>query len=794
MKISLHWIEELLGTKLPYSVKEISEILLQAGFSTASIETYAKSSGIKVAEILEIRMHPNADRLRIAKVTDQEETLEVVCGASNIQVGQKVFWAKVGSCLPDGTLIKKTSIRNVPSPGMLCSNKELGVGQEASGIWILDPTLPVGSSLEDHLQLEDSILDLELTPNRPDCLSHIGIARELSALLNLRKPSPHFQSPNHYRDLKLYLVEIEDPLDCPRYLAKKLEGILPAFSPLMMQSRLQRLGIRPIHYLVDVTNSVLLEMGQPLHVFDADKIEGEKIIVRRAKKGEKILALDGKIYTLNPEILVIADVKKPIAIAGIMGGEETAVTPSTKNILLESAVFNPKVIRKGKNLLDLSSESSYRFERGVSSWSAWNGSAKAEYLLQQGTSSRTTQFADTARPENTTERSTVLPFSKIEKILGMKIELDQIKSIFQKLDIEIISLDQEKCLLSPPQWRLDLTEDMDYMEEIARIVGYGNIPSKGTQIRLPTFLKSNAAVCFQKKIKTTLQALGFFEVCNYGLIPEKDAKRLFHEDQLIYLENPLSEEQAVLRPTLVLELLKNLKQNASYQKKQVQLFEMGTVFEKKNHALTEKNFVAGVAYGLQQPSSWKNPTPLPLDFFWLKGVLEQLFKSLGISDFELKNSASLLFHPSYGLTIHAQESMGSAGVLHPQWAKALDLPKNTVLFEIDLDGVLSGIQKNPKILPPLRTPFIKRDCSILVNKAIPWEDLRKEIEKIGGSLLEECVLFDLYEDKKDPEKKSLSFTLTFRSPEKTLEDETVNQIRDSLFTALHKKFKTELRK
>lgn len=812
MKISLSWIEELLGAKLNQSPQELSQILINAGFQTASIEKFAKCTGIVSAQILEISKHPNADRLRIVKVTDGKETLNVVCGAPNVQVGQKVFWAKIGSVLADGTKISETAIRSVKSPGMLCSTRELGVGEDQSGLWTLNDHVQIGASLEELVPLEDTILDLEITPNRPDCLSHIGIARELSAVLNLKKPEPSFLKSIKYDDLKLYPVEIESPSDCPRYIGKKIEGISIMPSPLTVQVRLIRCGIRPISNLVDITNYILLETGQPLHVFDADKLEGGKIIVRRAKQGEKILALDGKTYSLTPDVLIIADASKPAAIAGIMGGEETAVTASTKNVVLESAVFDRKLIRSARTRLNLISESSHRFERGVSSWSCWKGSLHAELMIHQLAKGSTTAFSDSLTPDKKSVPSVNLSIEKIEKILGLKIQPAEIKTIFQKLDIEIITSDNEEFLVRPPDWRLDLALDVDFIEEMARLAGYSKIPSTGTKIQLPSEKPVDPASLIKEKIRNVLQSAGFQEALNYGLISPKLCGRLIAKEILIELENPLSEEQSVLRPTLAVELLKNLKQNLAYQKKDIRLFEIGTIFQKYNSQTIEKNFAAGAACGFAELPSWQNQKPQSIDFFWIKGIVEQILRFCGTIEFKLETldssnldqnqgdsvlfpNLSVLLHPAYGFVVQlpSTKTFGYSGLLHPKLCKELDLLPNTVIFELDLDSLAQHAKQDKKIIPPFRTPAIRRDCSILLSEETAWEDLLKEIRTIGGELLEDCVLFDLYGEKETSGRKSLSFTLTFRHPEKTLDDETANQLRDKILAQLNKKFKAELR-
>lgn len=858
MRISCNWLKEILKRDLDLTPEQLSEKLLHLGFEVSAIQHFSGCSGIVVSEILEITKHPQADRLRIAQVSDGKETLKVVCGAPNIAVGQKVFWAKTGSVLADGTRVKEVSIRGVKSPGMLCSAKELGVGEDHAGLWILSRDTKVGAALEEEVQLEDCWLDVEVTPNRPDCLSHVGMAREIAAALNLaggkalpsdgslrEKPESSLAPELNPLALPVVPVAVEDPSDCPRYIAKKIEGGSVASSPLTVQTRLIRSGIRPINNIVDITNYVMLETGQPLHTFDADKLEGGKIIVRRANTGEKILALDGKTYFLDPEILVIADAAKPAAIAGIMGGEETSVTHLTRNILLESAVFDSRVVRHGRKKLGLGSESSYRFERGVSRWSCSYGSDRAETMMHQHGIGKTSGFSDTVSAATLAERSTSILVSQIEKNLGNKISVDQIASVFQRLDIPVLSCDDERCVVQSPAWRLDLTSAVDYIEEIARLVGYEKIDSAGTQIQLVPSAAESDTYRLRKKIKSAFKSLGFYESCNYGLISKKSCTFLFPEAALIELENPLSEDQSVLRPTLIVELFKNMNQNLAYQKKEMRFFEIGAIFQKMNDQFVEKTFLAGAACGKSLQPTWQIQEPLSIDFYWVKGAVEQLMadcsfphfqfipfdRSTGgaadaLSSFRTESSAemqsirfpalSVLLHPHYSYEMRLSENaagddgengkIGYVGLIHPKTAKTHDLSGNTVLFELDLTLIEKKYRPHYELMPIRRNPAIKRDCSILVKADIAWGALESEIKKSGGELLEECQLFDLYAlqeeslsatplpGKEKREFKSLSFTLTFRHPEKTLDDPTANKLRDKIVDHLRKKFQAELRK
>lgn len=815
MKISLAWIEELLGTRLEKSPKEISEILGRLGFEVEGISYYQGPTGITVADVLEVSKHPNADKLRLAKITDGKETTTVVCGAPNLAVGQRIFWAKIGSVLADGTTIKETPIRGIKSPGMLCSARELGVGEDHSGLWILPETISVGQGLEDVVKLEDHILDLGVTPNRPDGLSQMGIAREIAANLSLKGPSLSIPLAMDHHSLPYYSVDIQHA-DCLRYIARKIDGVTVVPSPLAMQARLIRCGIRPISNLVDITNWVLLETGQPLHAFDADKLEGGKIIVRRAKPGEKILALDGKTYDLDPEILVIADQRKPVAIAGIMGGQDTAVSADTKNVLLESAVFNQRTVRAGRKKLNLASESSYRFERGVSQWSCETGSARAEAMILQFTKGHTVSFSDQPKiSKDAPHGGIMVRVPQVERILGEKIPLSEIQGIFQKLGITILSASEEKLAVQGAEWRLDLNQEIDFIEEIARMRGYDKTPSKGREAHLPESMGQLESAQLRGKVKSAMLSYGFSEALNYGLISQKAARYFLDESLWLKLENPLSEDQVVLRPSLIPDLFKNLNLNLSYQKKDLRLFEIGSVFHKFEAEPPQNAILAGVATGFLTGSNWQIKEPHKADFFWMKGVVQNLLKSFRIesqinpakpqkvpsryADRDespyIADHASFL-HPSFAFSIDAfGKKAGYFGRVHPKIARWFDIPEETVLFELDLSIFERNFRKNyAKIVAPSRTPAIARDCSVWVGENVAWKDLESEIlRKNQEGIQTRCELFDVYKDPAKPAQQSLTFTLTFSHPEKTLDDNTANQTRDKILDNLNKKFKTELR-
>lgn len=818
MRISINWLEEILGERLNIAPKDLSQKLLDAGFEVSSTAIFPNCSGIVAARILEISKHPNADRLQIARVSDGRETESVVCGAPNIAVGHVVFWARVGAVLSRGEKVRESVIRGVKSPGMLCSLLELGIGDNHAGIWILDEKVPLGSRLEEVAVIEDTVLDVEVTPNRPDCLSVTGIAREVSAILGLKKGGPEEKRAED-NALPLYPVEIEDRTGCSRYIARRVDNVTVGQSNPKIQTRLIRSGIRPINNVVDITNYAMLETGQPLHAFDADKLEGGKIVVRRAKGKERMRALDGRDYELDPSILVIADAVKPVAIAGVMGGEKTAVTDRTRNILIESAVFDRKMVRHTRKKLNLASESSTRFERGVSRWSCSTGSKKAERMILQIAGGTMSAYSDTMT-EAAKQRvpSLTVRASRIEKILGEKIAPSEVVSVFQKLSIPVLSSDDRGFVVQSPDWRLDLTMEIDFIEEIARLRGYEKTLSQGTRVQISRSGDQGRTYFSEKKVRSLMSAMGFNESLNYGLVSKKNLEGLYPENAVIELENPLSDDQSVLRPSLAPELLKNLEHNLSYQKKDVRLFEIGKVYQKEGGSFSERERLGGAACGKVASQTWQKKTPAPVDFFWIEGVVEKLLQDFRYArnayaisasgnvksqqrsgDAFLLPSLELLLHPGNSHVIRLSDAgekgtvVGYLGLIHPKVAREYGIDLGTVLFEMELD-VLKKRTVDLRYGKVSLFPTIKRDCSIWVEESVSWKDILSETERSAGKLLKKCALFDVYHDKDRPGQKSLSFTLTFQHSEKTLEDEYANQIRDKVVDNLHKKFHAELRK
>ncbi|HVA65409.1 MAG TPA: phenylalanine--tRNA ligase subunit beta, partial [Elusimicrobiota bacterium] len=627
MKISLEWLKEHLPS-LNLGAEELAKALLNLGLEVSSIQRRgAAFSGVAAAKILSVGKHPNADRLSVCSVESGGEVFPVVCGAKNIAAGQIVPLARPGATLPGGRTLAKTVIRGVESQGMLCSAAELGLGSDHGGILILKPDTPSGADLSSLLAKPDLVLEVEVTPNRPDCLSHLGLARELSAALSLplriRQLAPLLEA---VAPLK---ISVADAGACPLYTGKVFSGLDIRPSPGWLCARLEAVGLRPINALVDITNYVLMDVGQPLHAFDYDKIAGGEIAVRFAKKGESIAALDGKTYELAPECLVVADAQRPAAIAGIMGGMESSITDTTKRALLESACFSPVAVRRGSQLLRLRSDSSYRFERGTDPAAAPAAAALAETLLRElcGKSVRADASASAGKTPSAAEPISVSA-ARINQILGSDFAPTEISQALNRISARPDS-SASGITFYPPSYRRDLATEWDLAEETARLLGYDRIPAREPVSR-PALSRVEAGHAALVRCRARLSAAGLLEAFNHDFVSEKvlAASRQIQAETWARPANPLSEEGAVLRPTLLPGLLQNAALNFSRGARSVRLFEIGKAYRMENGVVAENWRAAGVLSGPTEETAggkfWSISQSAQYDFYRVKGIFESL--------------------------------------------------------------------------------------------------------------------------------------------------------------------------
>ncbi|MDR2708812.1 MAG: phenylalanine--tRNA ligase subunit beta [Elusimicrobiota bacterium] len=786
MKISFNWLKKFIDLDIdPYKT---ADILTFSGVETTVLSD-SKPAWTKIvsAKILEAQKHPNADKLWLCKVSDGSEVYQIVCGAPNVREGMIVALAKIGATLPGGFEIKKAKIRSIESEGMMCSKKELGLALESDGIMELDPKTKLGQPLEIILdKVEDAVLEFEITPNRGDCLSHLGIARELAAKLKKNLTLPPIKTSNA---LLGHNVKIESD-KCQRYIGVIIKDIEVKPSPEWLADALEKCGVRPINNIVDITNYVMLSLGQPMHAFDLAKLDGQEIIVRNAKTGEKILALDSKEYELDESMLVICDKKAPVAIAGIMGGEVSGVTNNTKAILLESAIFDASSIRKTSKKLKLSSDSSYRYERGVdwgitetASWFAINLiTAIAGGSIVNKTDIATKKFKPT---------EIVLRFERVKKVLGYTIEENEIAKILRFLGCDLLPR-KEVVLCKVPSWRNDISAEIDLIEELARINGYENIPQVNLDYDLS--IGTDSYFCpLLKKIRMHLFGLGFCEALNYSFLESADVEK-FGLKSYYKISNPVSKENELLRPSLLPALYKNLLTNIGQGAASVSLFECGKIFTKNG----EKESAAGIMYGDVWGDWWKwenADCDTKYNFYFLGAVVKNFLPN---NEFCISNNLSpqSFFHPGQTASIvYRGKSIGQFGTLNPMITQEL---KNDVFyFEIDVEAIGDLRLDNVLFKPFAKFPPVKRDLSFVASKSVPFEKIEQVIKSVKkeDGLIEDYRLFSVYsnDEKIGAQNIAYSLSITYRDLDKTLTDVCVNENMQKLIDKLNKKLSITLR-
>ncbi len=801
MLISLRWLRSIVNCDAPPD--EIARRLTMAGLEVEAIEPFHFGlDRVAVARILSVTQHPNAEQLKVCTVQGPEETYNVVCGAANVAKGLIVPLALEGAHLADGSEIRAKNIHGILSQGMLCSERELGLGQDPSGILVLDPNLDPGTPLSQALQLNDIIMDIGITPNRGDCLSVMGIAREVAALFGtpLSPPSIDLEEPGPPIET-LAAVTIEDPDLCPRYAARVVQNVHIGPSPLWMQQRLESQDIRPINNIVDVTNYVMMELGQPLHAFDYHRLDGHCIVVRRARPNEKFVTLDGQEHQLHRDMLLICDARRGVALAGIMGGLNSEITPQTNTVLIESAYFQPTGTRRTAKTLGLSTESSYRFERGIDPEGVVTALDRTAQLMVELSGGELASGSLDVYLSPIKRESIGLRVSKTNRFLDMSFSMDEIFRLLESIQLEVRAADEDLLVVDPPSFRADLTREVDLIEEVARLAGYDHIPSASPKARLASAKPAEDQVVRQQT-KQTLVSLGFCEIVSYSFINAKSVELLQLEAvdprrQLLPLRNPLSEDQAVMRTTLVPGILEAAANNQRQNNFDLKLFELSKVFfPKENQELPEERFnLCGLLSGLRSSAAWNVPA-LNVDFFDIKGALEALLSRLGISDirWSIENLASYLRPDVAACILVSDNHVGDLGEVHPKVIQAFDLKGPVYLFDIDLDLLLSRTVSARRFQPLPRFPAVNRDLAIVVSASIAAQDLLDYLEEHRPEYAESIALFDQYRgDQVGRNKKSLAFRITYRAAERSLTDLEVNEIHTQLSQKIIGAFQAELR-
>jgi phenylalanyl-tRNA synthetase beta chain len=800
MKVPIKWLKDYVD--MVTSPAELANRLMMSGNEVKAVLSAGDSwENVVVGQVTAINPHPNADKLRLATVETGQGQETVVCGAWNFVTGDKIVFASIGAVLTDGhnggTLrLKPAKIRGVESRGMICSEMELGISQEHSGILILPADAPVGMPLKEYLG--DTVIDLDVTPNRPDCLSIIGIAREAAALTNqnVHIPETVYNETETLVSSKIE-VEIQAADLCPRYCASLITGIKIGPSPKWMQDRLTACGLRAINNIVDISNYVMLEYGQPLHTFDYDRISGHKIIVRRARENEILMSLDGVERKLNPDMLVIADAEKAVALAGVMGGANSEVNVETRNILLEAASFKATNIHATGDGLGLPSESRYRFERGIAAALTIPALRRATQLIADLGAGQVAKGWLDVYPGQKPVKTIKLSPVTLRRLLGFTFSLEQILYSLQSLGFECqLTAAANEIEVTAPYWRSDINIEVDLIEEVARIQGYDKIPNTLLAEPLPQ-VNPDPILKLKDNVRSGLTANGFSEVLNFSLVGQDLLKKLTADNQSPGLEplrvaNPMTADMEFLRTSLRGTLLNAFAANRRFQEGSIRLFELGKIYLRREKELPdERETLCAVMGGLRYDRSWQNQDEV-IDFFDAKGTLEGLLLRLGLSaTFEKSQDNGL--HPNKQADIYLnKQKVGTLGELHPKVALAFEIKEPIYLIEFDLKCMVQFASADRVYHQVGRFPSTTRDLALIVGIEVTHQQIQKLIQSF--ELVELVEIFDVYSGGQVPAgKKSLAYRVSYRSPSHTLTDEEVIRVQQQILLRLNKELGAELR-
>ena len=788
MLVSLKWLKDYVDINI--TAEELAEKLTMAGLQVDEIKNIRPSfSGVVVAKIISVLPHPDADKLSLCDVTDGSQTYKVVCGARNIKAGDVVPLAKVGATIPGGYTIKSSVLRGEKSDGMLCSEAELETGDNSSGIWQLPENLTLGVLLESSLDLGDTVLDVSVTPNRSDCLSMIGIAWEVAAITGEKIKIPVGRIKESIEEISSYTsVSIIDADLCPRYTARLLKNVKVGSSPVWMKTKLESAGLRSINNVVDVTNFVMLEMGQPLHAFDFNFLEQGKIIVRKSNEDEEFTSLDGKTRKLPADTLLICDGLKPVAIGGIMGGLNSEVKEDTQVVLLESAYFNPVSIRRSARKLAMPTDASFRFERGIDPEGVIGALNRAAQLIADLTGGNICKNCIDEYPQKVSAIKDIpLRLSRVNQITGTAIDAKEVINILQSIGMIVGKAGKDNYLVTPPTFRVDIKREIDLIEEVIRVYGYDRVP-----VRLPNVavveMAPNNRMDLEEKIRNILIGNGYSEVVNYSFVtpesvdylclPDNDERR-----RLVRIKNPLVEDQSVMRTTMVFGLLDTMKKNNNNGSLDLKIFEMGRVFidRKKEELPEEKNILACLLTGVTADNLWGNK--VSTDFYDLKGSLENIFYDFKLTNCQYLSSISEPFlHPGKSCGIYIGELLvGYMGQVHPDILERMGLKNCAYVFEINLDILANQVNNIIHYKEISKFPAVARDVAFLIPAEMETNYMVDIVLRQNEELLENVGIFDIYAGKGISEgMKSLGLRFSYRAPDRTLTDVEVNSIHDKI--------------
>ena len=799
MLISLNWLKQYIDLD-GIEINEMENALTMIGQEVEKIEVLGENlENVVTAQIIEKEMHPDSDHLTICKVDNGKEILQIVCGAPNHKAGDKVVLAQVGAKLAPDFVIKKGKIRGVESNGMLCSEEELNIGKDSSGIMILPEDTPVGVPMKEYLGINDTVFELEITPNRPDCLSHIGIARELGAYYNkeVKYPSFAINSESSEKTADNISVEIENSNLAKRYVARIIKNVTVKESPKWLKERVESIGIRSINNIVDASNFIMMELNQPNHTFDLDKIEGGKIVVRAGHENEKLVTLDEQERELNSDDIVISDGVKAVALGGVMGGQNSEITENTKNILLEVANFNSQNVRKTSRRLTLFSESSYRCERRVDEENAINVINRLANIIQEVAGGEILEGVVDNYPVPYKKKTATLNFERLNRFVGKNIPRETVIGILTRLEIEVVD-NGETLTLTAPTYRDDLENEQDYFEEVIRMYGFDNIENI-----LPKLDISEKPVIDTTKLSTQVKLIaanaGLKEVINYSFVPKDAMEKIKYtsveRENLIDLLRPITEDFVTLRPILLYSLLKNAKENMNRNATNIRFFEVSRTFVKAEELAKEEVKLGIILAGENNKTLW-NPKPVPYDFYDLKGIVEEIFTQLKFNNYMIKRSEQSQYHPGRSVDVFVgRELIGSFGEIHPDVLENFDLGKTSVLVgEFNIDLIQKYIGKKIKYQGIVKYPAVPRDFAFVMREDILVGDVLKTIQKVDKKI-EKVELFDIYQGAGVlPGMKSVAISVILRDKNKTLEEKEIVDISNKIVAKVEKDYGAVLRK
>lgn len=794
MLISLDWLKQYVDIK--EDIPQLENALTMIGQEVEAIDIQGKHlDNVVIGQITEYGKHPNSDKLTLLKVNvGAEEELQIVCGAPNHKLRDKVVVAKIGAVLPGDFKIKKSKIRDVESFGMLCSQVELGIGEDGDGIIILPEDAPIGEEYRKYAGLDDVIFELEITPNRPDCLSHIGIAREVAAYYGRKVKYPSYTLSEVIDSVNNYAkVRVEDKERCKRYMGRVIRNVTVAESPEWLKKRIRAMGLKPINNIVDITNFVMFEYNQPMHAFDLDKLENNTVVVRAAENGEKITTLDGVERELVNGELVIADEVKPIAIAGIIGGQATQIEAETKNVFLEVAYFTPDNIRKSAKKLGIVTDSGYRNERGLDIENLPEVIDRAAALIAEVASGEVLDEVIDKYIEKPQKFEIPLNLTKLNTFIGKKLEFDTVGKILSNLGLGIKTLSQDMLLITPPTYRTDLTRPEDLYEEVIRMYGFENIEAVMPVEDIESGLK-DSKISVADNLKEILKEIGLHEVINYTFIPREALDILKIKDKVIEISNPLSEDMVIVRPTLMYSLLANIRDNFNRNQFDLRFFEVSKVFTPAEELANEELRICVAIAGKPERTLW-NPKPKAYDFYTMKGYVEKLLEYMGINRYKLERSSNENFHPGRSADIKiGNDVIGTFGEVHPDVLEAMDIKRERAyVADIDLARAEKYIKSAVKYERIVKYPEVIRDLAIVMDKDILVGNMVEDLKRVSP-LIEKIEIFDVYEGEKiDADKKSVAISIVLRNKVKTLEEKEINDVVTKVLETISKKYRGEIR-